>query len=47
MVNDPSAVGNGDSEDIDFPADPNSAFSAGTPGGERRPLFQRLWTDEV
>jgi hypothetical protein len=51
---DADAYGNGDSDDIDFPADPNSnasfsaAAAAGAPAGsgERRPLFQRLWTDE-
>ncbi|KAG8063253.1 hypothetical protein GUJ93_ZPchr0003g17583 [Zizania palustris] len=53
---DADVYGNGDSEDIDFPADPNhnqafsSAAAAGGGGGggsgERRPLFQRLWTEE-
>ncbi|KAF8720925.1 hypothetical protein HU200_023328 [Digitaria exilis] len=63
---DADAYGNGDSDDLDFPVDPNpnpvfssppaapsavaaaSASAAAAPagGGERRPLFQRLWTDE-
>ncbi|XP_062211383.1 probable transcription factor At3g04930 [Phragmites australis] len=54
---DADAYGNGDSDDIDFPVDPNpnAAFSSAAPAaapttaagsGERRPLFQRLWTDE-
>ncbi|CAM0873527.1 unnamed protein product [Alopecurus aequalis] len=55
---DADAYGNGDSEDIDFPVDPipNAPFSssAAVPApapaaavvGERRPLFQRLWTEE-
>uniref|UniRef100_A0A0E0KE64 Glabrous enhancer-binding protein-like DBD domain-containing protein n=1 Tax=Oryza punctata TaxID=4537 RepID=A0A0E0KE64_ORYPU len=67
---DADVYGNGDSDDIDFPSDPNhattQAFSSaaggaagpgggggggggagsGGGGGERRPLFQRLWTEE-
>lgn len=55
---DADAYGNGDSEDIDFPVDPipNPPFSSSAPlaapasatatVGERRPLFQRLWTEE-
>jgi hypothetical protein len=51
---DADAYGNGDSDDLDFPVDPNpnpvfsspaAPASAGA-AGERRPLFQRLWTDE-
>jgi hypothetical protein len=42
MVDDPSAASNGESEGINFPADPNFAFFVG-PSGERRPLFQHLW----
>uniref|UniRef100_I1PBM8 Glabrous enhancer-binding protein-like DBD domain-containing protein n=1 Tax=Oryza glaberrima TaxID=4538 RepID=I1PBM8_ORYGL len=64
---DADVYGNGDSDDIDFPSDPNhattQAFSSAAAaaaaagpgggggagsgsGGERRPLFQRLWTEE-
>ncbi|XP_066392752.1 probable transcription factor At3g04930 [Miscanthus floridulus] len=52
---DADAYGNGDSDDLDFPVDPNpnpvfsSSHVAAAPAsgaGERRPLFQRLWTDE-
>ncbi|OEL26211.1 hypothetical protein BAE44_0012774 [Dichanthelium oligosanthes] len=55
---DADAYGNGDSDDLDFPVDPNpnpvfsspaaapASVSAAPAAGERRPLFQRLWTDE-
>ncbi|CAD6211306.1 unnamed protein product [Miscanthus lutarioriparius] len=52
---DADAYGNGDSDDLDFPVDPNPnpvfssspvAAAPASGAGERRPLFQRLWTDE-
>ncbi|CAL4914580.1 unnamed protein product [Urochloa decumbens] len=55
---DADAYGNGDSDDLDFPVDPHptpvfsspaaapASASAAAAAPERRPLFQRLWTDE-